>query len=140
MGLDEEEPTLKDVMLTLGNINSRLTAHDTRVDEMAIPEVLVTTDERQQGPSHDATERGCPKVAMLEPHDAFNGMEEVVRCKVADHLRGAMLSYLMTMDDDLADEEQNMAQHPKCQKAVSGKLHTADNTAINHITWPHKLI
>ena len=32
---DKEEPTLKDVILVLGNVKSRLTAHDARLDEIA---------------------------------------------------------------------------------------------------------
>ena len=53
--------------------------HDTRLDEMSSPEVpLRTTDEQQPGSSHDADERGCPRVATLEIHDAFDGMGEEV--------------------------------------------------------------
>ena len=37
MGLDEDDPTLKDIMLALGNIKSRLTTHDARLDEMPCP-------------------------------------------------------------------------------------------------------
>ena len=86
MGLDKEELTLKDVMLALANINSRLTAHGASLDEMAATEVLlVTTDEPQPGPSRDATETDHHRVAVLvEPHDVFDGMGEEVRCKVAD--------------------------------------------------------
>ena len=51
-----------------------------------------------------------------------------------------MRAYLMTMDDDSADEEPATAQPRKHQKAVSGKLRTADNTVVNQITWPHELI
>ena len=65
--------------LVFENIKSRLAAPDTRLHEMASHEVLPkTTDEPQPGTSHDAAERGCPRVAVLGPHDAFDGMEEAV--------------------------------------------------------------
>ena len=41
LGRNEDEPTLKDVMMALGSINSRLAAHDARLEEMATPEELL---------------------------------------------------------------------------------------------------
>ena len=79
LGLAKEEPTLKDVRMAMGNIKSRLAAHDARLDKMASPEVpMVTTDEPQLGPSHDAAGSRCSRLATLEPCDAFSGMEEEV--------------------------------------------------------------
>ena len=76
----------------------------------------MTTDEPQQGPSHDAAERYHPRVAVLEPHDAFDSMEEEVQ-QVADHMQGTMPAYIMTTDDDSADEDQTTMQSRKHQKA-----------------------
>ena len=86
LGLDDEEPTMKDVMLVLGNIKSRLAAHDARLDEMAAPDVPLANDEHELGPSHDAAGRDGHRVAVLELCDAFDGMEEEIQWKVADHL------------------------------------------------------
>ena len=48
LGLNEKVHTLKDVMIELGNIKSRLAAHDVRLDEMSTLEVpIVTTDKPQ---------------------------------------------------------------------------------------------
>ena len=59
-----------------------------------------------------------------------------IKFLMADHLRRNRPAYLMTMDNDLADE----GKPRKWKKAVSGKLQTADNTVVNQITWPHELI
>ena len=50
-----------------------------------------------------------------------------------------MPTAMMNMDDDSPDE-QRTTQSRKHQKAVSGKLRTADNTVVKVITWPHELI
>ena len=51
---------------------------------------------------------------------------------MADHLQGTMPTYLMTMDDNLAGEDQAL-QPRKHEKAVSGTLKTADNTVADYL-------
>ena len=48
------------------------------LDEMATPDAPLATDEHQPGLSNDPTGRDGPRVAILEPHDAFDGKEEEV--------------------------------------------------------------
>ena len=56
--LNKDEQKLKDVIMVLGNIKSKLDTHDTRLEEKAAPEVLLrTTDKQPPGPSHNANER-----------------------------------------------------------------------------------
>ena len=87
LGHDDDELILKDVITSLGSINSRVAAHDTRLDEMSAPEVpLLAADEQLPGTSN----------AVMETHDAFNGMEEAVRHQVAKHLRETMPAYAVT--------------------------------------------
>ena len=52
---------------------------------------------------------------------------------MADHLRETMSTYMTNMDNNSPYEEQ-MTQPSKRQKAVSGKLRTADNTVVKVIT------
>ena len=62
----------------MGSINARLAAHDARLNEISAPEVfLQATEEQLPGMSH----------ATMEMRDAFKGMEDAVRRKVADRLR-----------------------------------------------------
>ena len=122
---------LRDVMTVLGSINSRLAAHDTRLEEMSSHEVpLSAADEQLPGMSH----------ATVETHDAFYGMEEAVLRKVANHLRGTIPAYAVNTDDNSVDEEMTSPQPKKLQKAISSKLRPANNMVVKQIMWPHKLI
>ena len=131
LGHDIDELMLMDVMTVLGSINCMLAAHNIRLDEMSAQEVpLPATDEQVPGTS-------C---ATVETRDTFDGMEEAVRCKVADRLRRTMPAYVVNTDDNSVDEEMTSPQPKKHHKAVSGKLRTADNTVVKQITWPRELI
>ena len=44
------------------------------------------------------------------------------------------------MDADSTSDEEISALLTKNNKGTSDKLHTADNTVINRITWPHKVL
>ena len=113
--------------MALGSINSRLAAHDARLDEMAGPEELpLAADEQQPGISQATTETG----------GVFDGMEEAVRRNIADRLRGTRPVYATQVDE----EDATSPQHKKHHKAVSGRLRTADNTVVKQITWPYELI
>ena len=110
LGHNEDELMLKDVMTALGSINSRLAAHDARLDEIASHEVL--------------------------PLAADDGMEEAVHHNIANHQKGTRLVYTAQVDE----QEVTSPQPKKHQKAISSWLRTADNTVVKQITWPHELI
>ena len=116
-GHNEDELMLKDVMTAFGSFNSRLAAHDAKLDEMAGPEELpLAADEQQPGRSQ----------ATMETGGVLDVMEEAVHCNIADHLRGTRPVY--------AAQEVNSPQPKKHQKAISGRLRTADNAVVKQIT------
>ena len=72
----------------------------------------------------------------METGGVFDGMEEAVCRNIADRMRGTRPVYAAQVDD----QEVTSPQPKKCQKAISGRLRTADNTVVKQITLPHELI
>ena len=64
---------------------------------MVIPVALV---DAQPGPRLDAAKGDCPRVAVPDDQDQFQGIEEQVHHRVAECLKGALPVYLPTTDDD----------------------------------------
>ena len=76
MGLDDDEPNLRDVIKILGTITTKLAAHDARMNDLASQaDALAVTMEVQPGPSHNFSQ---PWVAVLVGQNQFNSMEEQV--------------------------------------------------------------
>ena len=94
-------------MKILGTITSKLADHDARLDDMAPwADILVLTTELLPGPNLATTDWDCPRVAVLESRDQFDGMEEQVCWRVAEHLKGAHPTYLRTSEKDSGDDEK----------------------------------
>ena len=98
LGLDNEEQNLRDVIKMMATINTKLAAHEVRMDDMAshvvVPEAVADVP---PGSSCDAAEWDCPRVAVPDDQDHFHQMEEQVHCTIAECLRGALPAYLHIM-------------------------------------------
>ena len=70
------------------------------------------TTEQQTGPSFTYTDRDCPRVAVLDGQDQFDGMEEQVFRRVAKHHREALTTYLPTTDNS-GNDKQTATQPPE---------------------------
>ena len=128
-------------MKMLGNITTKHAAHEVRMDDIA-SRMVVPGDmaDAQPGPSHEATKEDHPRLTVPDDQDQFHGIEEQVCCRVSEHLRRSLPTYLPTTDDDSGAENEVPTQPRKKDKGTLGKLRTADTTVINQVTWPHKLI
>ena len=98
LGCNNDELTLKDMMTAMGSINSRLAEHESRLDEIARPNVPLPAIEDQKPGMGWAT---------LETHDVsthvqgmFNGMEEAVHLNIANRLRGTSPVYVAQVDEE----------------------------------------
>ena len=70
LGLDNEEPSLRDAMKILGNINTKLAAHEARMDDISSNVIaLGVVANVQPGLDFDTAEKGCPTVAVQDNRD-----------------------------------------------------------------------
>ena len=72
--------------------------------------------------------------------DGLQGIEEQVKARIADRLRGAPAAYLPTTDEDSCQDEPTQASRRRRSKDVSFKLRTADTTVVHQVTWPYEVI
>ena len=95
---------------------------------------MAVSREAQQVPQNPcAAENNRP--SDTQSMDVFDGMDDVVRRQVTERLQPAHPLQMRTLDMNC----HLHASHPR-RKPVSCNLRTADNTAVSHVTWPHKLI
>ena len=68
------------------------------------------------------------------------GVEEHVRARLVERLKGTSAAYLPTTDEESGQD--GPPQVPGCRKskAVIGELRTADSTVVHWVTWPHEVI
>ena len=123
----------------LGDITTKLAAHGIRMYDLTSHVVFLgVTADVQPGPSNDLQRH--PMIAVEGNQDRFHRMEEQVRCRITEHLRGVMPVYLLTTDDDSEADGGAPAQPMKKHKGTSGNLRTDDTTVVNQVIWPHELI
>ena len=63
--------------------------------------------------------------------DGLQSVEDQVRAKIADRLRGPPAAVLPTTDDESDPDDQARALERKKPKGVSDKLRTADSTVVH---------
>ena len=100
-GEDLLEPSLRDMMSILGNINARISATKNKVDKLSSHRVVLRKEEDPQpSSSPDITGRGHPTTATQDDQDDVLGIEDQVHARITEHLRGAPAAYLPTTDDE----------------------------------------
>ena len=67
-------------------------------------------------------------------------VEDKVRDRIADRLRGVPTAYLHLTDDESDDEEPALAAGKCRNPEVSGKLRTIDTTMVRSVMWPHEVV
>ena len=66
-------------------------------------------------------------------------IDEQARIGIAQWMRAAYPSFLANTDDEL-DGEEEQPKVTRRPKIISGKLRTADTTAVKHVLWLHELV
>ena len=98
LGLDEEEPSLRDVIKMLGD--------STRVDTLSAHVVVPRpAPDTQPSSSHLSAEGSLPLTATVDDDDQFHGMEEQVHLRISQHLNATHPGYLPTTDEDSEGEQ-----------------------------------
>ena len=124
LGLDDEEPSLHDVVKMLEDITTGQAKTNARVDSLTAHMVTPgAKSDAQPGPSHATSEGRQPLVATVDEHHQFHVMEEQVHRRICQCIK--------------AEGDQELHIQPrKTHKGTSGKLRTADITVITQIVWP----
>ena len=109
-------------MTMMAFISARLADHDVHFHDMA-----VSKEAHQVPEAPHVTDNNRPSDTQLM--DVFNSMDDVVRRQVAERLRGPTPACPATSDEESGDELPPASCHRR--KPVSGRLSTADNTAVS---------
>ena len=67
-------------------------------------------------------------------------MEEQVWMRVKHRARSAHTPFLAITDDETDGEEEERIPAPRKGTTTSGKLRSADTSAIHQVMWPHKYV
>ena len=67
-------------------------------------------------------------------------MEKQVQMQVEHWVRSSHPSFLAITDDEMDGEEEEQLPVTRRSNITSGKLRSADTTAIKKVLWPHELV
>ena len=124
-----DEPKLKDVLKTLCVLTTTLAATNAKVDSLTTHGVpQVSAPEEHPGSSWPSDVENSPAATSIAKPDQAS-MEEQAQIWVTHRMRSSYPSFLAIIDDKSDREEE---EHPQLRrtKITSGKLRTADTTAI----------
>ena len=126
----DESATLKDVKKTLWTLTTALAAITTQVVS------LTNTRAPPEQPEISA---------LATPHCRFStvpdpSMEEQVQMQVKQWMRSSHPSFLAITDDEMDGEEEEQLQPTRRANITSGKLRSADTTAIKKVLWSDELV
>ena len=82
-----------------------------------------------------AVENPLAAASVAEPDQA--SFEDQIQVCVEHHRRASYPSFLATIDEEEDREEDKHPQPKRKLKITSGKLRTADTTAVKQVIWPH---
>ena len=63
-------------MQMLGNITTKLAAHEVRMDDLTSCDCPRSSNRGKPSPSHETAKKECPMVAVEDDQDLFHGMEK----------------------------------------------------------------
>ena len=66
--------------------------------------------------------------------------EQFVQDRVKHQVRAAHVPALAITDDDADSEEEERPQAPRGATRTSGKLKSANTSAVHKVTWPHEYV
>ena len=124
LGHNEMGPSLQDVMTMLNSIAAWLDEHNVQLHEMAMSREALQVPEAPHAAESN-------RLSDTQTMDVFDSIEDAARRQVAERLR-TTTACPATTDEESGDELPH-ASHPR-RKLVSGRLRTADNTAVSHVT------
>ena len=124
---------------SLGALTTALAAINTKVDSLT----MNRAPKAATSPEQPSTSQPC---AMENPPTAASSavpdpsIEEQVRIWVAQQMRESYPSFLANTNDELDGDEEEQPQVTRRYYITSGKLRTADTTAVKQVLWPNELV
>ena len=122
LGLDDEEPSLCDVVKMLGDITTGLANTNALVDSLAAHVVTPgATPDAQPRTSRLTAKGGIPLASAVDDPDRFHTMEEEVHLRIPQRLNAAQPVYLPITDDDSTGDPEDHTQPRRQHNSTSGK-------------------